>query len=381
MQQNIFFEKLNQQYRLRLPFVVYRKPGEAAVAAFLQHHAELNYVEDFKESGFVFAPFDAEEKAVLFKASACESLEIPSYTGNASEPFSVHSTITETHHQEHIALVAKAVQALKEENGFKKVVLSRKEIIEVEGLDIFKAYKSILKNYPNGFCYCWYHPQVGLWLGASPETLLRLYRNKLTTMSLAGTQKFSGTFEVEWGDKELEEQQLVTDTITEELAKYSGQLNVSDAYSHKAGVLLHLRTDITAVLPANTDLGSVIGALHPTPAVCGLPKERAKEFIKGNEHYQRSFYSGFLGELNLPKVTERNTNRQNVENSAYRSTARASHLFVNLRCMEVADNEVYVYVGGGITSSSDPESEWQETINKTATMKNVLSPKIPSNIK
>jgi isochorismate synthase len=95
----------------------------------------------------------------------------------------------------------------------------------------------------------------------------------------------------------------------------------------------------------------LIDALHPTPAVCGLPKESAKEFILENEGYDRSFYTGFLGELS-------------VENR--------SNLFVNLRCMQVKDATYYIYIGGGITSASVPEKEWEETVAKSKVMLRVL---------
>jgi len=96
--------------------------------------------------------------------------------------------------------------------------------------------------------------------------------------------------------------------------------------------------------------------LHPTPAVCGLPKNEAKSFILENENYDRKYYTGFLGELNSD-VNGINT----------------SSLYVNLRCMEIAKDEAIIYVGGGITKDSIPEKEWEETVRKTATMKKVLS--------
>ena len=102
-------------------------------------------------------------------------------------------------------------------------------------------------------------------------------------------------------------------------------------------------------------LYSLVDLLHPTPAVCGLPKEAAKQFILENENYNRSYYTGFLGELNM--------GLQNKNDS---------HLFVNLRCMEIEKNEAYIYVGGGITKESNPEEEWEETVAKSNIMLKVL---------
>ena len=102
---------------------------------------------------------------------------------------------------------------------------------------------------------------------------------------------------------------------------------------------------------------SLIRALHPTPAVCGLPRVKANNFILKNENYKRTFYTGFLGELNL-KDSE--------------SNVQYSQLYVNLRCMEVDENKASIFVGGGITKDSNAEKEWEETVFKTKTMKRVL---------
>jgi isochorismate synthase len=98
-------------------------------------------------------------------------------------------------------------------------------------------------------------------------------------------------------------------------------------------------------------LQQVIQLLHPTPAVCGFPKEQSKDFILENENYDRTFYTGFLGELNIENQTD---------------------LFVNLRCMEIEDAKAHLFMGCGITKDSIPEKEWEESINKSATMKKIL---------
>jgi isochorismate synthase len=103
----------------------------------------------------------------------------------------------------------------------------------------------------------------------------------------------------------------------------------------------------------NTDFKSfdLVKALHPTPAICGLPKEEALRFILENENYDRKYYAGFLGEWNK---------------------ANQSDLFVNLRCLEVENEKVNLYVGCGITKDSNPEKEFIETENKSMTMRNIL---------
>ena len=98
--------------------------------------------------------------------------------------------------------------------------------------------------------------------------------------------------------------------------------------------------------------------MHPTPAVCGFPKGKARDFILKNENYNRKYYAGFLGELNF--CFESNQTLM-------------SDLFVNLRCMEIIKDNAEIYVGCGITKDSNPEKEYIETKNKSVTMKNILN--------
>jgi isochorismate synthase len=380
-----FFKKLEAQYTNKLPFVAYRKPiltgSSGEVKAFLQQDDQLHYTEDYTESGFVFAPFDTSGKAVLFPENASEKLTFEQV--HFEEIPAVHTTqkgqISEGKKSAHISLVAKAVKALQA-GEMEKVVLSRREEVELNDQNPLELFQELLKSYPTAFVYCWFHPKVGCWLGATPETLLKIEGNRFKTMALAGTQKYSGTTDVEWGEKERQEQQYVTDSIGENL-KSSGveNLEISDPYTAKAGNLLHLRTDINGVLQSKdspwavfTRCQNVILALHPTPAVCGLPKEKAKAFILSEENYNREFYTGFLGELNLQKNVQRSRTRRNVENLAYRAVKKETDLYVNLRCMKIEDGKALLYIGGGITKDSVAEDEWQETVNKAETMKKVL---------
>lgn len=377
MTEAIFYERLWKQYDQNLPFVAYRKPGEKKVDSFLQKSSEVFSTEDFSESGFVFAPFDDHRKPILIPENASEKLTFEQEISeeNSAVATSSKKEISKEEKTAHVQLVEKAVSALKA-GEMEKVVLSRREEVELKKEDPLQLFKELLNSYPIAFVYCWYHPEVGCWLGATPETLFKVEGNRFSTMALAGTQKFQGTMEVEWGEKEKQEQQFVTDSIFEDLEKVgisSSEVKSSAAYTAKAGSLLHLKTDISGRLKdSQTGLKKIITALHPTPAVCGLPKEKAKEFILSEEGYDREFYTGFLGELNLQKNTQRSRNRRNVENLAYRAVKKETDLHVNLRCMKIEAGKAVLFIGGGITKDSNSEAEWEETVNKSQTMKKVL---------
>ena len=142
---------------------------------------------------------------------------------------------------------------------------------------------------------------------------------------------------------------------------------MSETYTRKAGNLLHLCNDIKGFLPDGNSLKDLIEKLHPTAAVCGLPRKEVRDFILKEEGYDRSFYTGFLGELHHKDDDESSEQEH--------SRSLESNLFVNLRCMQLLEGqnpEAIIYVGGGITLESDPLEEWKETVHKSLIMKSVI---------
>ena len=367
------FEAIERQYANQLPFVVYSRPINALIKCWLQNDATLHTTDTFSESGFVFAPFDSENHSILLPALHCENFAVEI---ESEFPLEVTRALNVSNTEEkdkvaHLDLVSKGISEIN--NGsLDKVVLSRIEEKELRTVDPIVLFKRLYNTYKNAMVYCWYHPKVGLWLGATPELLFKVEGQKLTTISLAGTQPFIKDAIVKWTNKEVEEQKIVTDYITNQIEPYTSQITVSDVETSRAGNLLHLKTYIISRLETSSHLKSIIEALHPTPAVCGFPKQKAKDFILQNENYNREYYTGFLGELNLTQSKTRNTNRSNVENNAYTAVKKASNFYVNLRCAQIKDGKAYIYVGGGITKDSIAENEWNETVNKTKTIVNIL---------
>ncbi|MEC3908754.1 chorismate-binding protein [Tamlana sp. 2201CG12-4] len=366
-----FFEFVTIHYNKHLPFVTYRKPTESKVNGMFQDTDELFFIKDFTERGFVFSPFSHAEKTVLIPEKNSKVLStVFSPSGTIKTPELSDLSLSDSKAY-HINLVKQGVEAIKNSN-LKKVVLSRKEAVNLSETDPVAIFKRLLNTYKSAFVYCWYHPKVGLWLGATPETLIKVEGRRFSIMSLAGTQDYKGSLNANWEDKEKQEQQFVTDFIVDNLKPLVEDYEVSGVKTVKAGNLIHLKTIISARLKFDTPLKQVIEALHPTPAVCGLPKTEAKTFILNHENYDREFYTGFLGELNFETVSESRSGRRNIENRAYAMTRKSTQLYVNLRCMQLKDQQAIIYIGGGITQSSVPEKEWQETVSKSLVIKNVL---------
>ena len=352
---NNLFDKITVQYHQKLPFVVYNKPNSEEVSALFMPNRELNFVSNFEEKGFVFAPFSSAEKVILFPEEKAlrlsEVIQFKSY--NLKDTLINLDSLSK---EKHIKTVESAIEKI---NGsdLQKVVISREELVAITNFDLIKIYRKLLSTYKNAFVYVWFHPEVGLWFGATPETLLSIQGTTFKTMSLAGTQVYTENEKVIWKSKELDEQQLVTNFIESQLENIAVNLEIDKTETVKAGNLLHLRTKVSGNLKKTSNLKELIRALHPTPAVCGLPREIASAFIFEKENYNRSFYTGFLGELNVQH------SREDEESSA---------LFVNLRCMKIENNKAAVFVGGGITKDSNASKEWEETVSKSKTMKRVL---------
>jgi isochorismate synthase len=348
-------DKIKLQLNAKLPFAVYSKPGSNAVTGLFQKDATVHYLNDYSQKGFVFAPFDGDER-VFIPANAAEVITAEIDTKNVVLAEPLQPAIDEAAKGNFETLVAKGIVAIQQ-GRFAKVVLSRNETVALTNDDVAGIYTKLLAAYPAAFRYCFYTPQTGLWMGATPEQLLQADNNGIHTVALAGTQLYKEGQIAVWPAKEQQEQQFVTDFILDELKGYAVNINTSQPYTYRAGNIVHIKTDITAHLNDTQSLQNVINTLHPTPAICGLPKADAKDFILQNEGYNREYYSGFLGELNADFGSGQNNK---------------TDLFVNLRCMKIGQGMAHLYIGCGVTIDSNPEKEFIETVNKSATMRKIL---------
>jgi isochorismate synthase len=320
------------------------------------------------ESGYLIAPFQAIEKKYLIKNRVHiivnDSIEYHVTDGyewileeikeiDQTKTQSIHSLLKESTesniHTDHFYKASVDQAKILIANGtFQKVVLARSKTIQTSIVDIHKTLLELRVAYPHSFITAFYHPEIGLWVIASPELLLSTdTTGTFKTVALAGTQAYNPNIparDVSWTHKEIEEQALVSRYIigcfkSIRLRDYVEQ----GPRTIQAGNLLHLKTEYTA----NTNEVNMkeIGAtmlqlLHPTSAVCGMPKKTALEFIEATEPFNRKFYSGYSGPVNINKETS---------------------LFVTLRCAEIHAKGITLYAGAGITADSDPDKEFEET--------------------
>src|SRR5699024_5309222 len=153
-------------------------------------------------------------------------------------------------------------------------------------------------------------------------------------------------------EKNLFEHIVVRDSIINDIEPYTEDIVFNDKPSIMENrYIYHLYTPIEAKLNEDANIFDVLYQMHPTPAVGGLPKKRAQEYIKENEFYTRGLYAAPLGFIS--------------ENSD-------AEFVVALRSMLIKGSSATLFAGAGIVEGSDPELEYVETMTKFRPMLNVL---------
>ncbi|MDR2861224.1 MAG: isochorismate synthase [Syntrophobacterales bacterium] len=358
-------DKINDLTRRNIPFVFYYHPGQPEPRLAAQTSQNLLTASSCREikdtSGFIAAPFISQKKTPLVllrpdiyltDMASMPALEnsLPSYPHIGEN----HTELVQTERDDYIRTAAELIARIKQKEA-EKVVFSR----------IIPAYlppdyspgifvQRLKERMDNAFVYFLRLPGIGTWMGATPEILLTTQGNRWKTTSLAGTMPVvSPSAAIIWGSKEKREQEIVTEFIETKLRLFGiDNYEKTGPHTVHAGQVAHLKTDIEfAAVEDHEKQWRFIDALHPTPAVCGVPREKAMNCIARYERHEREYYSGFLGEWNL---------------------AGEVNLYVNLRCMKILGEKAALLVGGGITAASVPEKEWEETEQKAQTLLSLL---------
>ncbi len=305
------------------------------------------------QSGFVVAPFEVKEEQpiVLIRPDKVTSHPSP-LTSHPSHLTSHLSPLTSSYSIDFANYHSQLLQGT-----FRKIVLARQaDETTLQPIDPVELFHCACQLYPRMFIALVYTPQSGTWLTATPEILLEGSGCDWRTIALAGTMRLEdGQLDGEgenttWSTKNIEEQRVVATYIAQCLEQFANDFREEGPRTVRAANLVHLRSDFTFTLPSDDRIGDLLQQLHPTPAVCGLPKREAFQFIIRNEYSPRRYYSGFMGPLQTP----------------------STHLYVSLRCMKIEGNIYHLYAGGGLLRDSTLEQEWQETEAKLETMRRCL---------
>lgn len=324
------------------PFIYWKESGKQEIFTITNPVIKKIAEVELDNEGFILAPFDKIQSSYFFEGliSKCQNTTfLPPISELSSESIQPNTT-------DYISLVKNGIEKIK--NGiFQKVVLARSFSQRIpENFNLNNYFNTLCKTYDSAFIYC-FGLNNEIWIGASPEVLLKKENDELLTYALAGTMP--ATQEISFGEKERYEQQFVKTYITNLLKKNKAEkIIISDVSEINTGNLKHL---INKIYFKTSNPIAIINKLHPTPAVCGTPLKAATNFISKNENLNREFYSGFLG----PVYKNKNFN-----------------FWVNLRCAKITDSQITFFAGAGIVKDSSPENEFQETERKMETLKKWL---------
>jgi isochorismate synthase len=345
----------------RLTFAAFRTPGGQATL-WAQQSPELDRVDNGLwwelNDVFLFAPFDLPERIPIIRSDVELTFgdaepawhRLMECTGAVSDKASApRPAMTKPGFE---AAVRKAQEHCRD-GELEKAVLSRSIELDVSMQDAPRLFLEALHQRSEALVTLVATPEHGVWLGASPERLI-LAENDIVHMdAMAGTMRKSEapTQAQDWGEKERHEQNVVTRTITGKLIDLGiPSISLEGPEVMATGSIAHLRTRITAAVGGRS-VGDVVLALHPTPAVCGVPLDRARTVIRELESRDRELYAGFWGPWSADGRME---------------------LFVNIRCMRLFEHGAQLHVGAGITAGSIAASEWDETEHKADTWRSVI---------
>lgn len=337
-------------------FAIYSLPEETSPRFVMQTSGTVSLLSDIEalngKNGFVIAPFRITDGSplIVIRPDCRDLSEVEISPGKKTQGEAAGVKLQKGDKARYNFLFQRFHTPLL--NGeLKKLVLSRRKMLErEESFSPGRSFYRAAEKYTRSFVYLFHTPQSGTWLGSTPEILLAGSGSRWQTVALAGT-RYPNSGNVSWDDKNLREQHLVTSYILKQLTSFQIAPDINGPYTIKAGNLAHLRTDFNFTLPDSSNIGTLLQALHPTPAVSGLPKEEAFRFIAEQEGYDRRYYTGFLGMLDPLAET---------------------NLYVNLRCMHIGKSSLTLYAGSGLLASSTCRDEWKETEQKLRTMASIV---------
>ena len=223
--------------------------------------------------------------------------------------------------------------------------------------DPVQLYRAIRRLNPSPYLYCMDLGDHHV-VGSSPEILVRVEDGEVTVRPIAGTRKRGASededraleAELLADPKEIAEHLMLIDLGRNDVGRVSetGSVRLTEKmiierYSH----VMHIVSNVTGRLKPGLDALHALAATFPAGTLSGAPKVRAMEIIDELEPVKRGIYGGAVGYLGWDGTMD---------------TAIA------IRTAVIKDGRLHVQAGAGIVADSDPQSEWDETMNKAAAM-------------
>lgn len=358
------FDKLINK---NIPFALYKRPEDEVIHFILQNDNHLNLLNEIdslgSQNGFIISPFISSdstptvfirpdvyikdiEKINEYIIQILPGLEATHIEGREENEIPDENSFEFYKHN------FETFHAALEKGEFEKLVLSRSvEYSKDKTFSLGETFERAIEKYSNAFVYICHTSLTGTWFGCSPEPLLLGKDGIWNTAALAGTKPI-GEDSNDWDEKNKDEQYVVVKYIEQQLKALNIEFAETQPTPLQAGNIVHLKTNFSFKFNSQDEIGTLLKMLHPTPAVCGYPKEKALRFISENETYDRRYYAGFIGPVNMDGSTD---------------------LYVNLRCMEILEKSLRLYAGGGLLTTSDMVNEWLETEYKLQTILSIIN--------
>jgi anthranilate synthase component 1 len=334
-----------------------KNPDELGIPDILLFVPEVVLVFDsVKDSLFIICPAyaggDAKKtydecvkkiEAVIKKISAPKKIK-------KAKAKSVINFISNTTREEYHAAVNKAKAYITAGDIFQLVPSQR--FTSKFNLSPFAFYRSLRHLNPSPFLFYLQLDKFHI-IGSSPEILVRLQNGKVTIRPIAGTRprgKDAADDEALAKDlladqKEIAEHLMLLDLGRNDVGRVSkgGSVKVTERmkiekYSH----VMHIVSNVEGDIAEGKDAVDALAAGFPAGTVSGAPKIRAMEIIDEIEKTKRKFYAGAIGYFSGSQMDS----------------------CIALRTALIKDGKIHLQAGGGVVADSDPESEYQETINK-----------------
>ena len=248
-------------------------------------------------------------------------------------------------------LVSRTIDRVRS-GALSKVVLARTVRAEAT-VDIPRLTQVLVERYPG--CVTFAFERNGEWfVGATPELLVRMDGNEMTSAAVGATapryedpERDRIELESLRTAKQLEEQDLVVHAIVDALDRVGVIADVKAQQVMELRRVRHLATEIVGTAPAGVGLLDLVGALHPTPAVGGVPGSGALVWMRDNEPFTRGWYAAPIGIIQLNGSGE---------------------FRVALRSARIMDDAVHLYAGAGIVAGSEADAEMDEIDLKLGVM-------------
>lgn len=247
------------------------------------------------------------------------------------------------------ASVKRILRAI-EAGEVRKVVLARTaEARLAEAPDPLELLRRLRLANPRAYVF-YFEPEPGrVFLGAAPELLGALQDGVFHSTAVAGTIRRGRTPEEDdalarrllESEKERAEHRIGVEELCERLRGAAGDARLDrEPRVVRLNRVQHLRTDLTARLPEPRHLLSLVGALHPTAAVCGHPREAARRILEREEAFDRGWYAAPVG---------------------WFDGSGEGEFAPGLRCGVLRGRRLTLFAGAGIVRGSEPDREWRET--------------------